>query len=93
MCPTNQVKALTLDETLDFHINLVGEKRIIIDVLDKAMKNNLIKNNLEEANDHALTSRVDEDKCTQVRDDVSISRSSTSESVRLRWRLRFQEKE
>lgn len=46
------------------------------------MKNNLTENNPKEVNDDALTSRVDEDKCTQVRDDISHSRS-IFESIRL----------
>lgn len=54
LCAINQVKALSLDKTLDFHMNLIGEKRIIFDLLDIAMKNALIENNLEEVNDHAL---------------------------------------
>ena len=55
LCATNQTNVLTLDDTLDFHINLVGEKRTILYLLDKAMKNDLTKNNLEEINDHALS--------------------------------------
>ena len=45
LCATNQGENLTLDGTLDFHINLVQEKGITSDVLDKAMKNDLIANN------------------------------------------------
>lgn len=58
-------------------------KKTISDVLDKTMKNNLTENNPKEVNDDALTSRVDEDKCTQVRDDISHSRSLIFESIRL----------
>lgn len=75
LCVTNQAKALTLNEDLDFHINSTREKVTIFDVLDKSKKNNLIENNLQEVNDHALASRVHEDKCTQVRDDVGLSSS------------------
>ena len=64
LCDTNQEKALTLDKTLYFHINQVGEKKTISNVLDKAMKNDLTGNNPEEVNDHALEFGVDEDKCT-----------------------------
>ena len=38
------------------------------------MKNDLTENNLEEVNNHALASGVDEDKCTRVGDDMSLSR-------------------
>ena len=48
---TNQAKVLTLDETLDFHIYLAGKNGTVFYVLDKAMKNDLIENNLEEVND------------------------------------------
>ena len=68
LCATNQGENLTLDGTLDFHINLVQEKGITSDVLDKAMKNDLTENNLEEVDDHALAFGMDGDKCTQVRD-------------------------
>ena len=73
-------------------MNLVGEKKIIFDVLEKAMKNALIENNLEEVNDHALAFGANGDKCTRVRDDMSLLRSSISEFIRLRLKLRFQEK-
>lgn len=86
LCVTNQAKALTLNEDLDFHINSTREKVTIFDVLDKSKKNNLIENNLEEVNDHALASRVDEDKCTQVRDDIGLSRFLISMFVRVRWK-------
>lgn len=47
------------------------------------MKNDLTKNNSEVVNDDALAFRADGDKCTQVRDDMSLLRSSIFESVRL----------
>ena len=53
---------------LRFQINFVREKGTIYDVLDKAMKNDLTENNLEEVDDHALAFGMDGDKCTQVRD-------------------------
>ena len=42
LCVTKQAKALTLDETLDFHKNLVVWKEIESDKLDK-IKNELRK--------------------------------------------------
>ena len=57
------------------------------------MKNDLTGNNPEEVNDHALEFGVDEDKCTWVRDDMSLLRSSIFESIKLQQKLRFQEKE
>ena len=38
----NTSKALTLDETFEFYINLAREKRTKFEVLDKAMKKDLI---------------------------------------------------
>lgn len=73
LCATNQVKALTLDETLEFHLIWLGKKRIESDILEKAMKKDLIKNNLEEVNEHALASGVDEKNCIRVRGDISLS--------------------
>ena len=84
---------MTLNGTLDFHINLAREKKNIFNVLNKAMKNDLNENNPKKVNDHALTSEVDEDKCTQLRDDKSLSRSSIFEFIRLQQKLRFQENE
>ena len=62
----------------------MGGKKAIFGVLNKAMKNDLTKNNFEEVNDHALTSMVDEDKCTQVNDDIGLLRFLMLEFVRLR---------
>lgn len=69
----NQAKALTLDETLKFHINLVREKITKSDILEKTMKKYLTKNNLEEVNEQSLASGVDEENRTRVRSDISLS--------------------
>lgn len=39
------------------------------------MKNDMTENNLEAIDDHPLTSRANRDNCTQVRDDMSLSKS------------------
>ena len=64
LCATNQEKALIIDRILDFNINLAREKGIISDVQNNAMENDLIENNSEEFNDHALAFGADGDKCT-----------------------------
>ena len=64
LCVTNQAKALTLDETFDFHINLIGWKRTEFDLLDKARERDFIENKPEEDSAHACKSRTDVDKCT-----------------------------
>lgn len=74
LCAMNQAKALTLDETLEFYINLVEEKITKFDILEKkTMKKDLTKSNLKEVNEHALASGVDEENCTRVRSDISLS--------------------
>lgn len=74
---------------LDFRINMVGERRTEFEVLDETMKKDLTVNSLEEVNNHVRTSEVDEGKCTQVRDNMSLLRSSTSKSIRLQQKFRF----
>ena len=48
LCAISQVKALTLDDTSDFHNKLVEQKGIEFDGLDKAKKKDFIINNPEE---------------------------------------------
>lgn len=57
------------------------------------MKKDLTKNNLEEVNEHALASGVDEENHTRVRSDISLSWSLISKSIRSWWKISFQEKE
>ena len=92
LCATSQVKTFSLDETSDMHKKFFGWKRIGSDGLDKTKKNDLIVNNIKEDNDQALASRKDGDKFARVRENISLSRFSISRLVRLRQKLRFQEK-
>lgn len=61
---TSQAKALTLNETLDLHINLDGEKRNGVDRLNKARRKDFIVNKYEENNDQALIYGTNGDKYT-----------------------------
>lgn len=54
--------ALTLHGTLDFHKNLIREKGIGSDILNKVVKNDFTKNKHKKDKDQALTSGTNEDK-------------------------------
>lgn len=74
---------MTLDETLDFRRNLAIVKRTMSIGLGNAKKRDFIENKLEEDNDQALAFGMDGVKCTQMREDMSLLRSSISKSLRL----------
>ena len=82
---TNQIKVMTLEGTLDFHKKLVGWKGIEFEKLVK-VKKDFIENTLEEEGTQAFASGTNEDKCTWERKVISLSRSSISKSIRLRWK-------
>ena len=92
LCATSQTKALTLKGTWDFHTNLVGKNGDESGIWDKVVKKDLIVNNPEDNKDQDLASEADVDKFIQSRECMRHSRSSISESVRLRRKLKFHEK-
>ena len=55
------------------------------------MKIFFIENEPMEYKDQTLESMIEKDKCTKLSEDMSLSRSSISKSMRLRWKLRFEE--
>ena len=59
---------------------------------DKARKKDLTEKSLEEDKGPNLASRTDGDKCTPSRDRMRPSKSSISESDKLRRKFKFQEK-
>ena len=59
---------------------------------DKARKKDLSVNNSEEDEDQDLASEIDGDKCKHLSERMRLSKSSISESERLRQKLKFQEK-
>ena len=63
------------------------------DKLDKVMKKDFIENTLEEEGTQTFASGVNGDKCTWKSEVISLSRSSISKSIRLRWKIRSQDKE
>ena len=81
LCATNEVKPLTLVETFDFHINLVGWKGTEFDLLDKVRKKDFTENKPKEDSVYARASGTDVDKCTWAREVIVLSRSLISKSV------------
>ena len=62
------------------------------DIWDKAVKKDLTVNIPEDNKDQDLASEAEVDKFIQSRECMRRSSSSISESVRLRWKLKFHEK-
>ena len=85
-------KGLNFEGDLDFHTNLVGKKGDELGIWDKAVKKDLTVNNPEDNKDQDLASEVEVDRFIQSRERMRRSRSSISESVRLRRKLKFHEK-
>ena len=61
-------------------------------IWDKVVKKDLTVNNPEDNKDQDLASEAEVDKFIQSRERMRRSRSSISESVRLRQKLKFHEK-
>ena len=61
-------------------------------IWDRAVKKDLTVNKPEDNKDHDLASEAEVDKFIQSRECMRRSRSSISESVRLRRKLKFHEK-
>ena len=62
---------------------MVERKGIRLEGLDKAMKKDLTKNELVENKHQPLESEVEEDNCSALSENMSLSRSSISKSLRL----------
>ena len=92
LCATSQIKALTLKGTWDFQTNLVGKNGDESGIWDRAVKKDLTVNKPKEHKDHDLASETEVDKFIQSRECMRRSRSSISESVRFRRKLKFHEK-
>lgn len=72
---------------------MVGRKGTRLDKLDKAKKKDFAKNKPKENKNQTLVSRMDGDKCTRVSEEISLSRSSISKSMKLQQKFKFQERE
>ena len=59
--------------------------------MDTAKKKDLTMYKPEEDKDQACESTAKGDKCTKLREDMSLSRSSISISMRIGQKLKFQE--
>ena len=71
-CTTNQARALTFEGTFDLHKNLVRRNKTGFEKFDKAKKKDLIVNKLDEDKDQALESAIEGEKCTELREDMSV---------------------
>ena len=80
---TNQAKAFTFGGAFDFQIKLVGRKGIRLEDLDKAMEKDLTENEPVGYKHQPLESMVEEDDCLALSENMSLSSSSISRSVRL----------
>ena len=70
----------------------MGKNGDELGIWDKAVKKDLTVNNPEDNKDQDLASEAEVDKCIQSRERMRCSRSSISESDRLRRKLKFHEK-
>ena len=59
--------------------------------MDKTMKRDLTENKPKEDKDQTLESSLERDKCNKVSEDMSLSRSTIFESMRLHRKLKLQE--
>ena len=82
---------MTFEGVFDFQTKLVGKNGIGFKDLVKTIKKNFTEKELEEDKDHALEYVVVGDKHIEVSDDMSLSREPILVSVRLQWKLKFQE--
>ena len=71
---------------------MVGKTEGKPEIWDKARKKDLTVKSYEGDKDQDLISETEGDKCRQSRDRMRLSKSSISESERLRRKLKFQEK-
>ena len=90
-CTTNQARALTFEGAFDLHKNLVIMNKTWFEKSDKGKKKNLTVNKPNEDKDQALESTTKGEKCTELREDMSLWKSSIFVSVRLWPKLKFQE--
>ena len=72
---------------------MVGRKGTRLDKLDKAKKKDFAKNKPKEIKNQTHVYRMDGDKCTRVSEEISLSSSSISKSVKLQQKFKFQERE
>ena len=72
LCATNQARALTFEGTFDFHKNLTRRNKTGFEKLDTANKKDLTINKPEEDKDLAFESTAEGDKCTKLREDMSL---------------------
>ena len=92
LCATNQTKDFTLKGTWEFQTNLEGKTWGDPENWDNARKKDLTEKSPEEDNGQNLASGTEGDRCNPSSDHMRPSKSSISESKRLRRKIKFQEK-
>ena len=66
-------------------------RALTFETFDKAKKKDFTENKPDDDKDHALESAKEGEKSTELREDINLWRRSISESVKLRWKLKFQD--
>ena len=92
LCATNQIKDFTLKGTWEFQTNLEGKTWGDPENWDNGRKKDLTEKSPEEDNGQNLAFGTEGDRCNPSNDRMRPSKSSISESDRLRLKFKFQEK-
>ena len=85
-----EANALTFGQAFDSHMKLAREKKTKVKWLNEVKKKDLTKNKLKGDNGQGLISGDDSVRLTPLGMDMSLSRSSVFESIRFRWKSKFQ---
>ena len=68
-----KIKVFLLSLSLNkLHKNLAGRNKIGFETFDKAKKKDFTENNPDEDKDHALESDEEEEKSTELREDINL---------------------
>ena len=90
-CTTNQVRALTFEGAFELHKNLAGRNKIGFETFDKTKKKNFTENKSDDDKDQALEYVKEEEKNTELKEDMILWRRSIYVLVRLWRKLKFQD--
>ena len=72
LCTNNQARALTFEGAFDLHKNLARMNKTWFEKFDKAKKKDLTVKKSNEDKDQALESTTKGEKCTELREDMSL---------------------
>ena len=71
-CTTNQARVLTFEGAFEIHKNLAGRNKIGFETFNKAKKKIFTENKSDDDKDHALKSAKEEEKNTELREDINL---------------------